>query len=102
MFKLQEKPMKSYCPEIAGTQRGQLRMKKNTAGVSGSVQWLRLHGPNARVPGSILGEGTRFHMPQLKIPHAATESWHSRINILKSKQKQPQNKNITAHLVKIS
>ena len=81
MFKLQEKPMKCYCPEMSGTQRGRQRMKKNTAGVSGSVQWLRLHRPNAGVPGSILGQGTRFYMPQLKIPHAATKSWHSQINI---------------------
>lgn len=31
------------------------------------VQWLRLHVSNARVPGSILCEGTRFHMPQLSL-----------------------------------
>ena len=55
-------------------------MKKNTAGVSGSVQWLRLHRPNAGVPGSILGQGTRFYMPQLKIPHAATKTQHGQIN----------------------
>ena len=37
------------------------------------VQWLRLHTPNAGWPGSIPGQGTRLHILQLKIPHAATE-----------------------------
>ena len=44
------------------------------------VQWLRLHNPNAGGPGSIPGQGTRSHvpqvrvrMPQLMIPHAATK-----------------------------
>ncbi|TEA31286.1 hypothetical protein DBR06_SOUSAS710034, partial [Sousa chinensis] len=42
------------------------------------VVWLRLHTPNAGGPGLIPGQGTRSHMPQLrvcmpqlKIPHAA-------------------------------
>ena len=30
------------------------------------VQWLRLHAPNARDPGSIPGQGTRSHMLQLR------------------------------------
>ena len=30
------------------------------------VQWLRLHAPNARGLGSIPGQGTRSHMPQLR------------------------------------
>ena len=51
------------------------------------VQWLRLHAPNAGGLGSIPGQGTRSHMPQvrvrmpqlrvcmpqLKIPHATTK-----------------------------
>ncbi|TEA33613.1 hypothetical protein DBR06_SOUSAS3910181, partial [Sousa chinensis] len=44
------------------------------------VQWLRLHAPKAGGLGSIPGQGTRSHMPQLrvcmlqlKILHAATE-----------------------------
>ncbi|TEA37484.1 hypothetical protein DBR06_SOUSAS8810006, partial [Sousa chinensis] len=44
------------------------------------VQWLTVHTPNAGGPGSIPGQGTRSHMPQLrvlmlqlKIPHAATK-----------------------------
>ncbi|TEA33833.1 hypothetical protein DBR06_SOUSAS19410004, partial [Sousa chinensis] len=32
---------------------------------------LRLHAPSAGGPGSIPAQGTRSHMPQLKIPHAA-------------------------------
>ena len=34
------------------------------------VQWLRLCTPNAGGPGSIPGQGTRFHMC------AATKTWH--------------------------
>ena len=30
------------------------------------VQWLRLHTPKAGDPGSIPGNGTRFHVPQLR------------------------------------
>ena len=57
------------------------------------VQWLRLHAPNAGGPGSIPGQGTRSHMPQLrvcmpqlkilyaamKIPCAATKTQHRQI-----------------------
>ena len=42
-------------------------------GTSPVVQGLRLHAPNAGSPGSIPGQGTRSHMPQLKI-------WCSQIN----------------------
>ena len=35
------------------------------------VQWLRPHAPNARGLGSIPGQGTRSHMPQLR-PGTAT------------------------------
>ncbi|TEA39747.1 hypothetical protein DBR06_SOUSAS31510017, partial [Sousa chinensis] len=44
------------------------------------AQWLRLHAPNAGGPGSIPGQGTRSHMPQLRVripqqrsPHASTK-----------------------------
>ena len=50
-------------------------------GTSLVVQWLRLRAPNAGGPGSIPGQGTRSHVPQLsvpvqqlKIPHAATKT----------------------------
>ena len=50
------------------------------SGTSLVVQWLGLCAPNAGVPGLIPGQGTRshmpqlrVHMPQLKIPHAATK-----------------------------
>ena len=56
-------------------------------GTSLVIQWLRLHTPNAGGPGSILGQGTRSHMPQLrvrilqlKIPHASVKTWCSQIN----------------------
>ncbi|TEA33197.1 hypothetical protein DBR06_SOUSAS8010046, partial [Sousa chinensis] len=48
-------------------------LRRTLQGTSLVVQWLRLCAPNARGPGSIPGQGTRTHMPQLKILHAATE-----------------------------
>ena len=36
-------------------------------GTSLLVQWLRLHTPNVEGPGSIPGQGTRSHMPQLRV-----------------------------------
>ena len=53
----------------------------NTGGTSLVVQWLRQHAPNAGGPGVIPGQRTRSHMPQLKIPCAATKTWHSQIEI---------------------
>ena len=43
-------------------------MKKH--GTSLAVQWLRLHTPNARGPGSTPGQGTRSHMLQLRLDAA--------------------------------
>ena len=31
------------------------------------VQWLRFHAPNAGGPGLISDQGTRSHMPQLRV-----------------------------------
>ena len=44
------------------------------------VQWLRLHIPNAENPGLSPSWGSRSHMPQLKIPQAATKTQQSQIN----------------------
>ena len=41
------------------------------------VQWLRLHAPSAGGPASIPVQGTRSHMPQLKILHSATKILHA-------------------------
>ena len=50
-------------------------IKKGKPGTSLVLQWIRLHTPSeCRGPGSISGQGTRFHMPQLKIPNAATKT----------------------------
>ena len=48
----------------------------NTAfrGTSLAIQWLRISSPNAGGPGSIPGQGTRSHMPQLKILRATTKN----------------------------
>ena len=44
------------------------------------VQWLRLHAPNAGGPSLIPGQGTRSHVLQLKVLHAAAKTQHSQIN----------------------
>ena len=46
-------------------------------GASLVVQWLRLKAPNA---GSIPGQGSRSHMPQLKILSVAAKTWCSQTN----------------------
>ena len=55
-------------------------VKNNMGGTSLVVQWLRLRAPNTGGPGSIPGQGTRSHMPQLRVfmpqlktLHAATK-----------------------------
>ena len=80
-------------------------------GASLVVQWLSLHA-QCGDPGLISGQGTIFHMPQLKIPHVATKTWCSQItNIFKKSRtrfasqvndtKHPQVNN-TKHLEKSS
>ena len=65
------------------------------------VQWLRLHDPNAGVPGSIHCQGTRshmlqlrVHMPQLKIPLASTMTLLSYRNKLKNSNEESDNRQI--------
>ena len=48
-------------------------------GNSLAVQWLRLCTPSSGGPGLIPGQGTRPHLLQLKIPHAATKTCCSQI-----------------------
>jgi len=55
-----------------GTKHEQL-VRVNDAGLFPVVPGLRLCTPKAGGPGSIPGQGTRFHMPQLKILHAAVK-----------------------------
>ena len=45
----------------------------NELGTCLVVPWLRLHAPNAGGLGSIPDQGTRSHMPQLKILHVVTK-----------------------------
>ena len=45
-------------------------IKKTKAGISLVVQWLRLQAPNEGGQGSVPGQGTRSHVPQLR-PSAA-------------------------------
>ena len=48
-------------------------MWKPMPGTSLVVQWLRLRAPNSGGLGSIPGQGTRSHMPQLKDPTCPNE-----------------------------
>ena len=52
---------------------------RTSAQTSLVVQWLRLHTPKAGGPGSIPGQGTKFHMPQLSISQATTKTLHSQM-----------------------
>ena len=63
-----------YWAEIYGKE-----IKNKVLGTSLIVQWLRLRAPNAGSLGLIPGQGTRSHMPQIRvrmsqlnIPNAAT------------------------------
>ena len=53
---------------------------KGVPGISLIVQWLRHYAPNAGGLGLIPGQGTRSHVQQLKILHAATETRRRQIN----------------------
>ena len=53
------------------TQQVPVKPLKTGLGTYLVAQWIRLHGPNARGPGLIPGQGTRSHM------HAATKSSHA-------------------------
>ena len=64
----------------------------NASGISLLIQWLRLPVLKAGGPGSIPGQGTRSHMPQLrvfmpqrrsKIPHSTAKTWHSQNKVNK-------------------
>ena len=57
-----------------------LDIKTQYGGTSLVVQWLRLCAPNAGGPGLIPGQGTKYCMPQLKIPRATTKTRCSQIN----------------------
>ena len=46
-------------------------VRDETQGTSLVAQWIRLCTPNAGVPGSIPGQGTKSHV------HAATKSSHA-------------------------
>ena len=50
------------------------------------VQWLRLQDPDAGALVSICGLELRSHMPQPKILHAATKTWHSQISKLEKER----------------
>ena len=52
------------------SERKRGRFQDLHPGTSLVVQWLKFRTPNAEGQGSIPGQGTRSHTPQLKIHHA--------------------------------
>lgn len=52
--------------EVKGI-RGYRQFLKMRLGTSLMAQWLKLHPPNTEHPGSIPGQGARYHMPQLRV-----------------------------------
>ena len=79
-------------PDVKGIHNHAKKTKQNPKkGLPLVVQWLRLCAPNAGGTGSIPVQGTRSHMLQLKILHAAMKTQHSQINISKTNKhtKQP-------------
>ena len=52
---------------MSGLLSDSLQRKNPHLGPSLVVQWLRLLAPSAGCSGSIPGQGTRFHMPQLRV-----------------------------------
>ena len=46
-------------------------------------QWLRLHTPNARGLGWILGQGTRSHVPLLRVGMLQLKTLHAIVKIEK-------------------
>ena len=63
-----------YPSERGPCKKVPFKKKKNEEiGTSLVVQWLRLCVPNAGGPGLMPGQGTRYHMPQLKDPACRSE-----------------------------
>ena len=52
-------------------------LKASLVGTSLAVQWLSLLAPNAGGLGVSPGQGTRSHVPQLKISCATIKIWYS-------------------------
>ena len=81
--------MNKQTPSVRNFIISKYRHKMTVEGTSLVVQWLRYHTLSEENPGSISGQGTRFHMPQLrvlmlqqgsKISHAATKTQSNQIN----------------------
>ena len=72
LSKLREmvKDRQAWSAAVHGVAESVMTQKLNNNLV---VQWLRLHTPSTGGLGLIPGQGTRSHVPQLKIPHAATK-----------------------------
>ena len=65
--------------ESQGQSKKTLSLKDSTLGTSLVTQWLRLCTPHVRGLG-LIPIHVRPHIPQLKIPHATTNTRHGQIN----------------------
>jgi len=81
--------MNKQTPSVRNFIIPKYRHKMTVEGTSLVIQWLRYHTLSEENPGSISGQGTRFHMPQLrvlmlqqrsKISHTATKTQSNQIN----------------------
>ena len=64
-------PEKMAVPVRGEAQQQHLPIVQRGLGISLVVQWLRLNALNAGVVDLTPGQGTKSHMPQLKISHGA-------------------------------
>ena len=82
--KEKQSPGSEAAAALRGHQMGGCDPQRRGAAHSGHpsivVQWLRLYTPNGGGLGSIPGQGTRSHMPQLESLHSATKTWCSQMN----------------------
>ena len=60
--------MISVRPEVY-VKQAHTEDKKEVSGTFLAVQWLKLHAPNTGGLGSIPGQETRSHMPQVRVPN---------------------------------
>ena len=58
--------LRHACPQVWDATSLECHLKV-VHGTSLVVQWLRLCAPNAGAPGLMPGQGTRSHMPQLRV-----------------------------------
>ena len=67
-------------PSLYISNTGQFIGNKSVCGTSLVVQWLRCYTEKVGDQDSIPSQGSRSHIPQLKIPSVLTKTWSNQIN----------------------